>query len=106
MPLLPPQSPARVGDEPAAVPVIVMSRKSQLVADRLLTVSVRGVPIVSERTKILRVGEAPATVRVPLMVWLAANVSCLIALADGAVTVILVNVFAPVIEHVPAVVPV
>ena len=70
IPELPPQSPARVGDEPAAVPAIVMSRKSQSVADSVLTVSVRVVPRVSERTKMRRTAVAPAQVRVPVMVWL------------------------------------
>ena len=106
MPVLPPQSPARVGEEPAAVPAIVMSRKSQSVADRLLTVSVRVVPRVSERTKIRRTAEAPATVSVPLMVWLALKVHCIKPADAGAVNVKLLNVFVPVTACVAAVVPV
>lgn len=95
MPLLPPQLPARVGEEPAAVPAMVMSRKSQSVADSVPTVRVRVVPSVLERTKIRRTAVAPATVSVPLMVWLAANTSCIKPDVAGAVTVKLVNEFAP-----------
>ena len=41
-----PQSPALVEDVPAAVPAILISRKSQSSADKELTVNVRCVPIV------------------------------------------------------------
>ena len=68
-PELPPQSPARVGEPPAAVPAIVMSLKSQSSADRVPTVRVRVVPTVLLRNMILRTADAPATVRVPVMVW-------------------------------------
>ena len=95
MPLLPPQSPARVGDEPAAVPAIVMSRKSQSSADRLLTVNVRVVPMVSERRKIRRTAVAPAQVKVPVMVWFALNKSPVSPADAGAVTVMALNVFVP-----------
>ena len=68
MPVLPPQSPARVGDAPDAVPARTMSRKSQSVAEILLTVRVRGVPMVPDCKKIRRTADAPAQVSVPLMV--------------------------------------
>ena len=98
MPVLPPQLPALVGDEPAAAPAIVMSRKSQSVADRLLTVSVRVVPRVLERTKMRRTAVAPAQVSVPLMVLLDKNETEVKPAVDGAVTVRLLKVFAPVTE--------
>ena len=106
MPLLPPQSPARVGEEPAAVPVMAMSLKSQSVALSVPTLRVRWVPRVSERTKMRRTGEAPATVRVPVMVWLALNVQPIRPAAAGAVRVKLLKVLAPVTTCVTAVVPV
>ena len=99
MPALPPQSPARVGDEPAAVPAIVMSRKSQSVADRLLTVSVRGVPSVSERKKMRRTAVAPAQVRVPLIVQFPPKAKKEIPAEAGAVNVRLLKVFAPETVH-------
>ena len=68
MPVLPPQSPARVGDAPDAAPARVMSRKSQSSAEILLTVSVRGVPMALELKKTRRTADAPAQVSVPLMV--------------------------------------
>lgn len=85
MPVLPPQLPARVGDAPDAVPARIMSRKSQSVADRLLTVNVRVVPMVSERRKMRRTAVAPAQVRVPVMVWLAEKETAIIPADDGAV---------------------
>ena len=98
MPVLPPQLPARVGDAPDAAPARVMSRKSQSLAEMLLTVSVRGVPIVSERKKMRRTGDAPAQVSVPLMVWLAANLRKLMPVELGAVKLRLLNAFVPLIK--------
>ena len=97
MPVLPPQLPALVGDDPAAAPAIVMSRKSQSCADKLLTVSVRVVPRMLERKKMRRTAVAPATVRVPVMVWLALNIRPLSPALDGALNVSVLNVFAPFI---------
>ena len=96
MPELPPQSPARVGDDPAATPAIVMSLKSQSVADKVLTLSVRVVTRVSERTKMRRTAVAPAHVRVPEMVLFAAKVYCFKPADAGAVRVKSLKVFAPV----------
>ena len=50
---------------------MAMSLKSQSVALSVPTLSVRWVPRVLERTKMRRTAVAPATVRVPVMVWLA-----------------------------------
>ena len=75
IPELPPQSPARVGDAPDAVPARVMSRKSQSVAEMALTVSVRGVPMELERKKMRRIADAPAQVSVPLIVWSAEKIT-------------------------------
>ena len=96
MPLLPPQLPARVGEEPAAVPAMVMSRKSQSVADRVPTVRVRVVPRVLERTKMRRTAVAPATVRVPVMVWFPTKANCVKPAEVEAVNVKLLNVFVPI----------
>ena len=74
IPELPPQSPARVGDAPDAVPARLMSRKSQSVAEMLLTVSVRWVPMVSERKKTRRTADAPAQLSVPVTTWLLSNI--------------------------------
>jgi hypothetical protein len=68
IPLLPPQSPPRVGEIGAAAPAIVMSRKSQLVADTAAQVRVRVAPIVLERTKPRAIADEPAQVKVPLTV--------------------------------------
>ena len=95
MPELFPQSPALVGDVPDAVPEITMSRKSQSVADKELTVNVRCVPIVSERRNIRLITDAPAQVNVPLMVWLL-NIDRSAIPVAGAVIVKLLKVFAPV----------
>ena len=92
MPVLPPQLPARVGDDPAAAPAIVMSRKSQSVADKLLTVSVRVVPRVLEYAKIRRTGVAPSTVSVPLIVKLCERISTFRPAAEVAVNVKELNV--------------
>jgi len=100
MPALPPQSPALVGDEPAAAPRISMSLKSQSWADKVPTVRSRCVPRVSERKKTRRTAVAPATVRVPVIVLLAANVHCINPAVAGAVIVKLANVFAPAIATV------
>lgn len=72
MPLLPPQSPPRVGEMGAAAPAMVMSWKSQSVADTAAQVRVRVVPIVSERTKPRAIADEPAQVKVPLTVRLPA----------------------------------
>ncbi len=109
MPVLPPQSPARVGDAPDAAPARLMSRKSQSVkasTEMLLAVRVRGVPMVSERKKMRRTADAPAQVSVPLMVWLAAKVTGRILADDGAVIDKLLNVFVPVIVLAELPVPV
>ena len=84
----------------AAAPAMVMSRKSQSVADTAAQVMVRDVPIVPERTKPRAIADEPAQVNVPLTVWSAAIDSWLspVALASN---VRLLNVFAPVIERVP-----
>ena len=95
IPVLPPQSPALVGDDPAAAPAIVMSRKSQSSADKLLTVSVRVVPRTGENKKPRRTAVAPATVRVPVMVWLSEKMRCCIPALVGAVKTKFLNVFAP-----------
>lgn len=71
MPLLPPQSPARVGEAGLAAPARVMSRKSQSVADRAPTVSVRGVPMALDAMNTRRRTVAPAHVKVPVTTWLA-----------------------------------
>jgi hypothetical protein len=69
IPLLPLQSPNLVPDAGAAAPAMVMSRKSASVAEKAAQVSVRVVPIVSERTKCRIVALVPAeSVSVPLMV--------------------------------------
>jgi hypothetical protein len=72
MPLLPPQFPTRVGDDPAAAPAIVMSLKSQSLIDRFATFSVLVNPIVADPPEdlknILLTGVAPDTVRVPVTV--------------------------------------
>ena len=68
IPELPPQSPARVGDPPAAAPAMVISLKSQSCADNVATVRVLGVANTLERSQILRTAVAPAHVRVPLIV--------------------------------------
>jgi len=106
MPVLPPQSPARVGDDPAAVPAMVMSRKSQSVADRVPTVRVLVVPRVLERTKMRRTAVAPAQVSVPVMVWFAENARVARPADAGAVTLRSLNVFAPwiVLVFVPVLV--
>jgi hypothetical protein len=83
-----------------------MSLKSQSVADKVLTVSVRVVPRVSERRKMRRTAVAPAHVKVPEMVLFAAKVNCIKPGDAGAVRVKLLNVFAPVTAWVTAVVPV
>ena len=68
MPELLPQSPALVRDDPAAAPAITMSRKSVSVADRLLTVNVRCVPIVSDARNARWVGDEVLQVNVPLII--------------------------------------
>ncbi len=89
MPVLPPQSPARVGDAPDAAPARVISRKSQSVAEMALTVSVRGVPMVSDRKKMRRTAEAPAQVKVPLTVWFAEKVTGRIPKFLGVIVMLL-----------------
>ena len=85
MPVLPPQSPARVGDAPDAAPARIMSRKSQSAAEMALTVRVRGVPMMPDCKKMRRTADAPAQVSVPLMVWLAEKETVIIPADDGAV---------------------
>ena len=68
IPEFPPQSPARVGDEPAAAPAIVISRKSQSVAERVPTVRVRVVPRTLDLRNTRRTAVAPEQVKVPVMV--------------------------------------
>ena len=92
MPVLPPQSPARVGEEPAAAPARLMSRKSQSVAEMLLTVSVRRVSMVLEVRKMRRTAVAPAQVKVPLIVELAAKETERMPDDVGAVMLRLLNV--------------
>ena len=100
MPELPPQFPARVGDELAAAPAIAISLKSQSWADRVPTVRVRCVPRVSDRRKIRRTEAEPAHVSVPVMVWLAAKkAKDKPALAERAVNVKLLNVFMPLMVY-------
>jgi hypothetical protein len=96
MPLLPLQSPARVGDAPAAAPANVISLKSQSVAEMAAAVIVRVVPIVLDSTKIRLLADAPSTVNVPLTVWFALKTRFFI-FALVAETVKLLNVFVPVI---------
>ena len=103
MPALPPQLPARVGDAPDAVPARFMSRKSQSVAEMLLTVSVRWVPMVLDCKKMRCTADAPAQVSVPLMVWSAEKESMVIPALAGAVTVKLLNVLFPPKELEPVV---
>ena len=87
MPVLPPQSPARVGDAPDAAPARLMSRKSQSVAEMALTVRVRGVPIMLDCKKMRRTADAPAQVSVPLIVEFALKFS-LLRLADAAALIV------------------
>ena len=94
-PELPPQSPARVGDEPAAAPAITMSLKSQSVAERVPTVRVRWEPSVSERKKMRRVAVAPAHVRVPVTVAFPPMLNVVIPTPAGGEIVKLVNVGFP-----------
>ncbi len=72
IPLLPLQSPKRGPLTGAAAPAIVMSRKSMSVgAATAAQVSVRAVPMVSDRTNVRIEASVPAdSVSVPLMVWL------------------------------------
>ena len=106
IPEFPPQSPARVGEPPAAVPAIVISRKSQSSADRVPTVRVRVVPMVLESSITRLTAEAPAAVSVPVMVWSSPTEHWIKPSDVGAVTVKLVNVFAPVIVFIADDVPV
>jgi hypothetical protein len=95
MPVLPPQSPARVGDAPDAAPARAMLRKSQSVAEMLLTVSVRGVPVLADSKKIRRTADAPAQVSVPLIVWLAEKVHPIRPADVVEVKLKLLKVFTP-----------
>ena len=106
MPVFPPQSPARVGDEPAAVPAIVMSLKSQSVADSVLTVNVRVVPNVLDCKKMRLTADAPATVNVPLMVWFPEKLQPTKPAEDAAVIKRLLNVAEPENDFVELVVAV
>ena len=73
MPVLPPQSPARVGVDPAAAPASVMSRKSQSEAVTAAAVMVLVVPMVSERINTRCVALEPEVERVPFTVQFASN---------------------------------
>jgi hypothetical protein len=95
IPELPPQSPALVGEAPAAEPAIVMSLKSQSFAEIALAVIVLVVPIVSERTKALAIAEEPATVKVPVTVWFAAKINGVGPKESAAVKDRLLNVLMP-----------
>ena len=80
-----------------------MSRKSQSVAASVPTVKSRCVPRVSDRIKILRIGDAPAQVSVPVMVKLELTLIFVIPVDAGAVKVkFLIVVGAPLIKHVYA----
>ena len=92
MPELLPQFPALVGDEPDAVPAIEISRKSQSVADKELTVNVRCVPIVFDWRNTRRTADAPAQVSVPFTVMFPLIGSALIPVEAGGVTVKLLKV--------------
>lgn len=100
MPLLPPQSPPRVGEIGAAAPAIVMSRKSQSFADTAAAVIVRDVPIALERTNPRWLADEPAQVKVPLTVWLALMCSSLIPVPLAA-SVRLLKVFSPESVRIP-----
>lgn len=68
IPEFPPQSPARVGEDPAAAPKMAMSLKSQSFADIAAAVIDRCVPSVFENTNKRLFAAAPATVNVPLII--------------------------------------
>lgn len=96
IPLFPLQSPNRVPDAGAAAPAIVMSWKSASVAVTAAQVSVLVVPVALERTKMRHVESVPAErVKVPLIVWLPANVNVGMAEVDRPALVKLLNVLAP-----------
>lgn len=98
IPLLPLQSPKRVPLTGAAAPAMVMSRKSASVPEKAAQVSVRVVPMVSERTNVRIVALVPAdSVRVPLMVWLAEKEIDPTPELVCPATVKLLNVFEPFI---------
>jgi anti-sigma factor RsiW len=96
MPELPPQLPALVGELPAAVPAIVMSLKSQSVAESAAAVKVLGTGN-AERSQTRRIDDAPAQVNVPFMIWLAEIVQIVIPVLVGDEIVKLLNVFVPLI---------
>lgn len=102
IPLLPLQSPKRVPDTGAAAPAMVMSRKSMSVREATAAqVSVRVVPIVADRANVRMVALVPAeSVKVPLMVWSAENVSNAAPAEVDPATVRLLNVFVPDTEVV------
>ena len=103
IPLLPLQSPKRVPDTGAAAPAIIMSRKSTSVADTAAQVSVRVVPMASDRTKCRVVALVPAeSVRVPLMVWLAVMDTFFRPAEVRPINDKLLKVFAPLSVTVPA----
>lgn len=99
--MLPPQSPARVGDAPDAVPARLMSRKSQSVAEMALTVRVRGVPMVLDCKKMRRTADAPAQVRVPVIVWFSEKENNIYPAVDGAAHEKSLKVLLPEIVVVP-----
>lgn len=84
---------------------MVMSRKSQSLADTAAAVMVRVVPMGLERTKPRWLTDKPAQVKVPLTVWLA-EIDSWLRPVPLAVNVRLLKVFTPVMARVPADVPV
>ena len=100
MPLLFPAFPAEAGAIGAAAPVTTMSLKSIPLdpAAKAATAKVLCVPITLEAKKVRHVTSVPAArVRVPLIVWLAENVTAFVPLEVLPVMERLLNVFAPVI---------
>ena len=105
MPLLPLASPNLVPEIGAAAPAIAMSRKSKSVAlaANALTVRVRCVPMVSDAKNVRYAAAVPAgNVNVPLMVWLALNVTGVTPNVVRPVNVRLLNVFAPLMVKLVA----
>jgi hypothetical protein len=89
-----------VPDTGAAAPAMVMSLKSASVPEKAAQVSVRVVPIVSERKNFRMVASVPADiVSVPLIVWLAANETILNPAAVVPVNDRLLKVLTPLITY-------
>ena len=74
---------------------MVMLAKSQSLAEIAAAVIVRAVPGTSLWMNILRAKELPAQVRVPLTVWFAPRLMLVKPLAEGALIVRLLKVWAP-----------